>query len=46
VTSATDYKSLRVTGRQIQVTFSGNSAPAFMRTGKIRMDLVNTEQMR
>jgi hypothetical protein len=46
VTNATDYKSLRVTGRQIQVTFAGNAAPAFMRTGEIRMDLVNTEQMR
>jgi hypothetical protein len=46
VNDSTSYKSLRITGRQVQVTFAGNSAPAFMRTGDIRFDIQNTGQTR
>ena len=46
VTDDTDYRSFRVTGRQVQFTFAGSSAPAFMRTGAIRVDVQNSRQLR
>ena len=46
VNDQTDYKSFRVTGRQVQFTFTGDAAPAFMRTGAISIDVRNSEQQR
>ena len=46
VNDETEYKSFRVTGRQVQFTFTGDAAPAFMRTGAISIDVRNSEQQR
>ncbi len=46
VTSTTTRADYRITGRQIQLKFQGNSAPAFMRTGQIKIDVRRTGMVR
>jgi len=46
VTADTELVNFRITGRQIQLKFDGNSAPAFMRTGQITVDTRKTGMVR
>ena len=46
VTATTEKIDFRITGRQVQLKFDGNSAPAFMRTGQITVDVRPTGMVR
>jgi hypothetical protein len=46
VTATTEKIDFRITGRQVQLKFDGNSAPAFMRTGQITVDARPTGMVR
>lgn len=46
VTATTEKMDFRITGRQVQLKFDGNSAPAFMRTGQITVDARPTGMVR
>lgn len=46
VTATTEKIDFRITGRQVQLMFEGNSAPAFMRTGQITVDARPTGMVR
>lgn len=46
ITASTELVDFRITGRQVQLVFEGNSAPAFMRTGQITVNAVPTGMVR
>lgn len=46
ITASTEKVDFRITGRQVQLVFAGNSAPAFMRTGQITIDVRPTGMVR
>ena len=46
ITSATTKADFLLVGGQIQITFEGDAAPAFMRTGQVRLDVVQTTMTR